>query len=221
MSRGLPAHRAGRAAGSSAAWSRSRATSATSRSTTRTSTVSLLRFSNVLGPDIVTPLSKALRMPAGAVGVRVRPPLPVRARGRRRPLDAVRRRRTACPASSTSPATACCPGARSPGSAASAPWPCPSSVPGSPRPGCGPSASTSRPSSSSCSSTGGASTTAGSRRRASSTASPRPVPCRPTSRRCASRAPVGHDPEYQYQEAVENFFRHSPAIVRDRPVEPT
>jgi UDP-glucose 4-epimerase len=32
---------------------------------------------------------------------------------------------------------------------------------------------------------------------------------------------VGHDTEYQYQEAVENFFRHSPAIVRDRPVEPT
>jgi UDP-glucose 4-epimerase len=31
------------------------------------------------------------------------------------------------------------------------------------------------------------------------------------------RASVGPDPEYQYQEDVENFFRHSPAIVRERP----
>ena len=52
-------------------------------------------------------------------------------------------------------------------------------------------------------------------------ASPRPARCRPTSRRCASTAPSVPDPEYQYQEAVENFFRHSPAVVRDRPVEPT
>ena len=33
------------------------------------------------------------------------------------------------------------------------------------------------------------------------------------------RGSVGADPAYQYQEDVENFFRHSPAIVRDRPVE--
>src|SRR4029453_4526781 len=32
---------------------------------------------------------------------------------------------------------------------------------------------------------------------------------------------VAPDPEYQYQEAVENFFRPPPPIVRDRPVEPT
>jgi UDP-glucose 4-epimerase len=32
---------------------------------------------------------------------------------------------------------------------------------------------------------------------------------------------VAPDPEYQFQESVENFFRHSPAIVRDRPAEPT
>jgi UDP-glucose 4-epimerase len=32
---------------------------------------------------------------------------------------------------------------------------------------------------------------------------------------------VGTDVQYQYQEDVENFFRHSPAIVRERPVEPT
>jgi len=31
------------------------------------------------------------------------------------------------------------------------------------------------------------------------------------------RGTVGNDAEYTYQEDVENFFRHSPAIVRDRP----
>ncbi len=54
--------------------------------------VSLLRFSNVLGPDIVTPISRALELPLVPSHLRVRPPLPVRARGRRRPLDPVRAR---------------------------------------------------------------------------------------------------------------------------------
>ena len=55
-------------------------------------TVSLLRFANVIGDEIVTPLTRALRAAAGAVAVRLRPALPVRPRGRRDPLDPVRAR---------------------------------------------------------------------------------------------------------------------------------
>ena len=164
--------------GSSAACSRSRATSATSPTTTRTSALSLLRFSNVLGPDIVTPLIEALQPARRAVDRRVRPTVPVRARGRRRRRHPVRagasarrhlqrRRRRAAPVERGGVA-----------SAASGRRPCRPSAPASPPRRCAASASsTSRPSSSSCSATAGASTTAASRRPASTTGTRRPARC--------------------------------------------
>ena len=61
------------------------------------------------------------RAAGGAVGVRLRPALPVRARDRRGAGDPVRARGRACRASTTWPATGCSRGARWPRSAASAP----------------------------------------------------------------------------------------------------
>ena len=54
--------------------------------------VAMLRFSNVLGPDITTPLAKALELPLVPSRARLRPALPVRARGRRGAGDPVRAR---------------------------------------------------------------------------------------------------------------------------------
>ena len=53
-------------------------------------------------------------LPVVPVDLRLRPAVPVRPRGRRRPLDPVRARPPTCPASTTWPATACCRGARWP-----------------------------------------------------------------------------------------------------------
>ena len=58
-----PAARRSPACGSSARCSRSRATSGTTRPTTPHVAVSMLRFSNVLGEDIVTPITRALELP--------------------------------------------------------------------------------------------------------------------------------------------------------------
>ena len=55
-------------------------------------TVSLLRFSNVLGPDIRTPLVQGAVAAGRAPHLRLRPPLPVRPRGRRRAGDPLRAR---------------------------------------------------------------------------------------------------------------------------------
>ena len=33
------------------------------------------------------------------------------------------------------------------------------------------------------------------------------------------RNTVGEETTYRYQEDVENFFRHSPAVIRDRPAQ--
>ena len=181
-------------------------------------TVSLLRFSNVLGPDIVTPLSKALRLPLVPSVFGFDP------RFQFVHEDDVVRSMLFVVGNGL-------PGIFNVAGDGLLPWSevariCGKRTVAMPFVGAGlaagrpaaPRRRPARPSSSSCSSTAAASTTAASRRPASSTGSPRPARCRPTSRRCASRATVGPDPEYQYQEEVENFFRHSPAIVRDRPV---
>ena len=52
--------------------------------------VSLLRYCNVLGPDITTSLTQALDLPVGARHRRLRPAAPVRPRGRRRAVAALR-----------------------------------------------------------------------------------------------------------------------------------
>ena len=57
------AHARRRAPTSSGRCSRSRRSCATSPTTTRTSTVTLLRFANVLGDDIDTPFAHALTLP--------------------------------------------------------------------------------------------------------------------------------------------------------------
>ena len=74
--------------------------------------VTLLRFANVLGNDIDTPFAHALKRRVVAGDPRLRPPRAVRARRRRRRRAHVRDHATTCPASSTSPATATCRGAR-------------------------------------------------------------------------------------------------------------
>ena len=58
-------------------------------------TVSLLRFANVVGSEIRTPLTKALSLPLVPTHLRVRPEVPVRPRGRRRAGHPLRRRRAA------------------------------------------------------------------------------------------------------------------------------
>ena len=52
--------------------------------------------------------------------------------------------------------------------------------------------------------------------RASTTATRRPAPSPTSSRRCASaRWSASSETAYQYERDVEQFFRHSPAVVRD------
>ena len=131
---------------------------------------------------------------------------------------AVRARPRACPASTTSPATGCCRGARSPAicgkrtvAAAARTAPGCAAAPLAPA-----RASTCRPSCSTCCATAGASTTAGSSRPASSTATRRPARARLRRGACACGSTVGDaEPAYRYERDVENFFRHSPAVVRD------
>ncbi len=50
---------------------------------------------------------------------------------------------------------------------------------------------------------------------ASATATRRPAPSRASSRPAACAAPSATDAGYRYERDVENFFRHSPAVVRD------
>ena len=183
--------------------------------------VTLLRFSNVLGPDIVTPISRALELPAGAVDLRLRPPLPVRARGRRRPLDPVRARPTPARASTTWPATACCRGARSPTSAASAPSPLPPIGTGLATLAAARGSACRCPTScSTCCATAGASTTGGSseagfRYDYTSAGAVEGVRRGAPPARHRRRSP---SPRYRYERDVEQFFRHSPAVVRDERV---
>ena len=73
------------------------------------------------------------------------------------------------------------------------------------------SASTCPPSCSTCCATAGASTTAGSRRPASTTTTPPPARSPTSSRPCASASMVGaSETAYQYERDVEQFFRHTP-----------
>ena len=117
------------------------------------------------------------RAAARAVGLRLRPPLPVRARGRRRAGDPVRARPSSVPGIYNVAGDGLLPverGGRA--SAASAPFPLPPLGTGllSPR-RCAGSASTCRPSCSTCCATAVASTTAGSSRPGSTTTTPRPA----------------------------------------------
>ena len=76
--------------------------------------------------------------------------------------------------------------------------------------------STCRPSCSTCCATAGASTTAGSSGPASTTATPRPARSRTSPHASRLRRTVGERrPGYRYERDVEQFFRHSPAVVRD------
>ena len=148
--------------------------------------VAMLRFSNVLGPDITTPLAKALELPVVPVRVRLRPPLPVRARGRRGAGDPVRARgeraghlqrgrRRAAPVE------------RGRGDLRQADLPAPAVRARAARrlrsPG---SASTCRPSCSTCCATAAASTTAASSRWGSTTATRQPARSPTSWRRSAS-----------------------------------
>ena len=195
--------------------SRSRATSATSPTTTRTSTVTLLRFANVLGADIDTPLTPGARAAGRAVDLRLRPALAVRARGRRRPVDPVRARPTTCPASTTSPATGSCRGARWPRSAASAPRPCrrrhrARHLAAAPDRGAA-ARRAARPAA-----------VRPRRRQPAAQGGRLPLPVhvgrggRGLRRGLRLRETVGAtEPTYRYERDVEKFFRHSPAVVRD------
>ena len=179
-------------------------------------TVSMLRFSNVLGEDIVTPITRALDLPVVPCVFGFDPRVPVRARDRRGAGDHVRarprsrrhvqrRRRRPAAVERGGGDVRQAPGA--PAARRARAW----------RRRCWhASGSTCRPSCSTSSPTGAGSTTACSRRRASSTAtrrrgrsgrSPRPPAC---AGRSAGRA------AYRYERDVEQFFRHSPAVVRDQ-----
>ena len=71
-------------------------------------TVTMLRFANVLGPDVRHRAHRACsRLPVVPDDPRLRPALPVRARGRRRRTRSSTRRQRRCPASTTSPPTGC------------------------------------------------------------------------------------------------------------------
>ena len=94
--------------------------------------LSLLRFSNVIGTDIVTPLTKALELPVVPKIAGLRPALPVRARDRRRRRRSCSCWLARCRACSTWPVTGRSRGARWPASPASARSPCRPTAPPSP-----------------------------------------------------------------------------------------
>ena len=139
-----PAQGAAAHAGSSAA-RRGRGLRARLRRRQPARDVALLRFSNVVGPDIVTPITGPAAA-ARAVDLRLRPPLPVRPRRRRDPLDPVRprpRRRRHLQRGRRRPAAV----ERGRGDLRQAHHPtCRRSPPASPPIRCGASASTCRPS---------------------------------------------------------------------------
>ena len=180
--------------------------------------VTLLRFSNVLGTDIVTPISKALALPAVPVHLRLRPAGAVRGRGRRRPLDRVRAAATQVPGIYNVAGDGRLPWSevaahlrqarRAAPAGAHRAWP--------PRRSSASASSSCRPSCSACSGTDEASTTAGSSGPASSTATRRPARSTASSRPsvCGRRSATA-GPRYRYERDVEKFFRHSPAVVRD------
>ena len=203
---------------SSAACSRWRATSATSRSTTPHVNVAMLRFSNVLGPDITTPLAKALELPVvpSVFGFDPRFQFVHETDVVRAILFVLAR---PCRASTTWPATGCCPWSEV--AAICGKRTCPaarrsgSGLLSSPlAPGSG---STCRPSCSTCCATAAASTTAASSAWASTTATRRRGRSPTSSRPLRLRRTVGSaETAYQYERDVEQFFRHSPAVVRDQ-----
>ena len=86
--------------------------------------VTVLRFANVLGTDIITPISHDLRRRLPALHRRLRPAGPVRRGGRRGAGARVRHRPPPARACSTWPARASSRGARSPRSAAPTCCPC-------------------------------------------------------------------------------------------------
>ena len=178
--------------------------------------VALLRFSNVIGADIETPLTRALELPVvpSIAGFDPRFQFVHEATWCTRSCSPWA---TTCPGSTTWPATGSCRGPRWHTSAASAPSRCPPSAPGSSPPHWPAWAwwTCPRSTNSSCGSAAGVDNRRlkdlGFRYEYTSaqavTAFIEAVRLRRT---------VGNDaPAYRYERDVEQFFRHSPAVVRD------
>ena len=162
--------------------------------------------------------SRRCELPLVPSHLRVRPALPVRPRGRRGPLDPVRARHDTCPASTTWPATACCPGARWPSCAASAPSPHAAGRRRAWPPGrCGRLGVRLPPELLDLLRYG----RGVDNRRLKRGRVPLPVHLgrrgqgvRRGATGCA-RPSASTTPAYRYERDVEQFFRHSPAVVRD------
>ena len=158
--------------------------------------VTLLRFSNVLGPDIVTPLSKALELPLVPSILGFDPRFQFVHED-----DVIRSILFVLdhdsPASTTSPATGCCRGARSHSIAASAPFRCRRSAPAWPPRRCAASA-------------------CGLPARA-----PRPAAVRPRRRQPAAEAGRASTTEYTSAGAVRRSSRRcacaAPSATTTRP----
>ena len=179
--------------------------------------VTVLRFANVLGTDIVTPISHNLRRRLPAVHRRLRPAGPVRRGGRRGAGPRVRHGQPAARACSTWPARASCRGARWPRSAGAHLLPLPPVRPrlfaaplerlgavqfppemeGLVRFGRGVDTSRLRE--------------AGFEYRYTSAGAVRSFARANNLRRATGGT---GEPEYRYEQDVEQFFRHSPAVVR-------
>ncbi len=179
--------------------------------------VTVLRFANVLGTDIVTPISHDLAPAAAPLHRRLRPAGPVRRGGRRGPGPRVRHRATGSPACSTWPATGKLPWSEvaSIGGAHLLPLPPfgPAAVRRPARPaGRGPvpprdgGLAPLRAGRGHLAAARGRVRVPLHQRRGRARASPGPTTC---------AGPRGRPPpEYRYEQDVEQFFRHSPAVVR-------